>query len=96
MDPGETQEQTLAREFEEELSIRVEAQGIVDSYMFDATPSERVFIVTYGCRPLGEFSPVVSEEHTEFGLHALADLDRIPLPVGYARSIRAWSAHARS
>lgn len=93
---GETPEQTLAREFEEELSIRVEAAGIIDSYVFEVIPSERVFIVTYGCRLRGEFAPVVSEEHTEFGLHALADLARIPLPAGYVRSIQTWSRHAES
>ena len=95
MDPGETPDQTLAREFEEELSIRVEARGIIDSYLFEVAPSEHVFIVTYGCRLLGEFAPVVSEEHTEFGLHAPADLGRIALPAGYARSIHAWSSHAQ-
>ncbi len=95
MDPGETPEQTLAREFEEELSIRVEPQGIIDSYLFEVIPSEQVFIVTYGCRLLGEFAPVVSEEHTEFGLHALGDLGCIALPAEYARSIHAWSAHAQ-
>lgn len=95
MDPGETLEQTLVREFEEELSIRVEAQGIIDSYLFEVIPSEQVFIVTYGCRLLGKFVPVVSEEHTEFGLHEPADLGRIAVPAGYARSIHAWSAHVR-
>jgi hypothetical protein len=44
----------------------------------------------------GQFKPVVSREHAEFGLHALADLGRIPLPAGYVRSINAWSRHAKS
>lgn len=92
----ETPEQTLAREFQEELSIRVEATGIVDSYVFEVIPTERVFIVTYGCRLRGRFGPIISEEHTEFGLHALGDLGRLPLPMGYRRSIETWSAHAES
>jgi len=94
MDAGETQQQTLVREFEEELGIQIEPQGVIDSYAFEVVPAKFVSIVTYGCRLHGEFRPVLSGEHTAFGLHALADLDRIPLPAGYARSIRTWSHHA--
>jgi len=96
LDTGETPEQGLAREFEEELSIQVEALGIIDSYLFEVIPGRNVFIVTYGCRLRGEFKPVLSAEHTAFGLHAVADLERIPLPAGYARSIRSWSSNAES
>ncbi|MEK6246172.1 MAG: NUDIX hydrolase [Pseudomonadota bacterium] len=92
---GEAPEQALAREFEEELSIQVEAQDIIDSYMFEVIPSKNVFIVTYGCRLRGEFKPALSTEHAEFGLYALADLGRIALPAGYARSIESWSSHAK-
>ena len=93
---SETPEQALIREFDEELSIQVEATDIVDSYLFEAIPSKHVFIVTYGCRLRGEFAPVLSTEHTAFGLHALSELGRIPLPAGYVRSIQSWSRHAES
>ncbi len=92
---GETPEQALEREFEEELSIRVEVVGIIDSYMFEVFPKKHVFIVTYGCRLRGEFSPVVSEEHSAFGLYAPAELEKIALPAGYVRSIRSWSSNAK-
>ena len=95
MDAGETPTQALVREFEEELSIRVEPQGIIDSYVFEVIPTKFVSIVTYGCRLVGEFKPVVSDEHDLVGLHALEDLERIPLPSGYAKSIRSWSEHAQ-
>jgi hypothetical protein len=36
----------------------------------------------------------VSDEHDAYGLHSLDELERIPLPAGYARSIRAWSRDA--
>lgn len=91
---GETPEQALAREFEEELQLRVEPQGIIDSYMFEVIPSRNVFIVTYGCRLHGDFSPRISDEHSAFALHDLAALDALPLPMGYRRSIRAWTAMA--
>ena len=93
---GETPEQALAREFEEELSVRVEATAIIDSYLFEVIPSRHVFIVTYGCCLHGQFKPVLSPEHAEFGLHALGDLERLPLPAGYRRSIHSWSKHADS
>lgn len=96
MDPDETQEQTLVREFREELSIDVEPAGLIDSYVFEVIPSKYVSIVTFGCRLRGEFKPALSEEHTEFGLHAVAALESIVLPAGYARSIKSWSRHAQS
>lgn len=93
---GETPEQALVREFREELSIEVEPLEIVDSYQFEVIPSKLVFIVTYGCRLRGRFEPTLSAEHSEVGLHALVELGRIPLPVGYALSIQSWSKHAES
>jgi mutator protein MutT len=95
LDPGEKQEQTLVREFREELSIDVEPVSLIDSYEFEVIPSRHVQIVTYGCRLCGEFKPVLSEEHEEVGLHALADLESIALPTGYVRSIWAWSEHGQ-
>jgi 8-oxo-dGTP pyrophosphatase MutT (NUDIX family) len=95
MEIGETPEQALEREFEEELALQVEPLSIIDSYTFEVIPSRNVLIVTYGCRLRGQFKPAVSAEHTAFGLYPLAELERIPLPAGYARSIKSWSAHAQ-
>ena len=94
MDAGETPAQTLRREFREELSLEVEPQGIIDSYVFEVLPRKFVSVVTYGCHLRGEFAPKVSEEHLEFGLHAVDELARLPLPAGYRRSIEAWSKNA--
>lgn len=93
---GERPEEALAREFEEELAVSIEPIRLVDSYLFEVLPAKHVFIVTYGCRLVGGFAPVLSDEHTEFGLYAPGELDRIELPEGYARSIRSWSANAES
>jgi len=95
VDAGETHEQTLVREFREELQIEVEPLGRIDSYEFEVIPSKWVRVITYGCRLCGQFMPAVSAEHKEIGLHALGELGRIPLPEGYARSIRTWSANAK-
>lgn len=92
---GETPEHALVREFDEELSIRVEPIRIIDSYLFEVIPSKLVFIVTYGCRLSGPFEPKLSAEHAEFSLHAPGDLERLPLPAGYKNSIQTWSKHAQ-
>ena len=89
---GETPEETLEREFEEELAVKVEPERLLDSYLFEVLPGRHVFIVTYGCRLRGGFAPAISDEHSEFGLYAPADLGRIALPEGYARSVRRWHA----
>lgn len=91
---GETPEGALEREFAEELAVRIEALRLIDSYLFEVIPGKHVFIVTYGCRLRDGFAPVLSDEHSELGLYAPEDLERIKLPAGYARSVRAWSAHA--
>ena len=88
---GETPEQALEREFAEELAINVEALRLIDSYLFEVLPGKHVFIVTYGCRLLNGFAPVLSDEHSVVGLYAPEELERIPLPAGYARSIKSWS-----
>ncbi|HEX2649013.1 MAG TPA: NUDIX domain-containing protein [Burkholderiales bacterium] len=88
---GETPEETLEREFEEELAVKVEPLRLLDSYLFEVIAGRHVFIVTYGCRLRGEFKPALSEEHSAFGLYAPEELGSIELPPGYARSVRSWS-----
>ncbi len=87
---GETPENCLIREFQEEASVNVEIEGIIESYLFEVIPEKHVFIVTYGCELRGYFSPKVSHEHQEIGLHSIDDLQNINIPVGYARSILNW------
>jgi 8-oxo-dGTP pyrophosphatase MutT (NUDIX family) len=70
---GENHAQTLAREFSEELSINVCPGAQIDSYLFEVIPGRHVSIVTYGCTPIGEFNPKVSDEHTD---HRLWPVDR--------------------
>lgn len=87
---GETPENCLIREFQEEVSVDVKVDKIIDSYLFEVIPNKHVFIVTYGCQLMGNFSPKVSHEHEEIGLHAINNLQNINIPVGYAGSILNW------
>jgi 8-oxo-dGTP pyrophosphatase MutT (NUDIX family) len=88
---GEDHAQTLAREFAEELSIRVCIGAQIDSCLFEVVPGRHVFIVTYGCRQVGEFRPSISEEHTDHCLWPVDRLSELNLPAGYKRSIEAWA-----
>lgn len=89
---GEEPAACMVREFQEELNVEVEALGIIDSYLFEVIPGKHVFIVTYGCRLVGDFKPSVSHEHSKIETFPV---DALPanLPPGYARSIDAWRWH---
>lgn len=88
LDPGETPEQCLAREIAEELGIAACVEAILDSYVFEVIPGRHVFIVTYACTVVGDFSPKVSHEHLQWAVFRTAALPD-NLPVGYRRSIQA-------
>ena len=90
-DPGENDSETLLREFAEELSLEIVIADPIDSYLFEVIPGHYVFIVTYGCRLAGEFSPELSDEHTEHCLWPIERLSELNLPPGYRRSIEKWA-----
>ena len=90
---GEDPETCVQREFEEELGVKVFAEELIDSYLFEVIPGKHVFIVTYGCKLQGPFEPRLSHEHVELRTFAV---DSLPtrLPSGYRTSITAWHAKA--
>jgi 8-oxo-dGTP pyrophosphatase MutT (NUDIX family) len=91
LENGETPEATLAREFEEELSLQVNVESAIDSYLFEVIPNRIVSIFTYGCTLAGEFAPRLSDEHVEFGVFPLGELPTAALPTGYRQSIERWN-----
>ena len=82
--------QTLAREFIEELDVKVAVGRLVDSYVFEVIPGRHVHIVTYGCST-GDFAPRISDEHSEHCLWPVERLSEINLPKGYRRSVERWA-----
>lgn len=88
---GEDHEQTLSREFAEELSVRVAVANQIDSYLFEVIPERHIFIITYGCTLSGEFNPRLSSEHIEHCLWLVNRLSELDLAVGYRRSIEKWA-----
>ena len=90
-DAGEEHVQTLAREFIEELDVKVAVARLVDSYVFEVIPGRHVQIVTYGCTLAGDFAPRISDEHSEHRLWPVERLSEINLPMGYRRSVERWA-----
>jgi ADP-ribose pyrophosphatase YjhB (NUDIX family) len=90
LEPGEAPETCLVREFAEELGAVVEVARIIDCWVFEVLPQREVVIVTYGVkrRDAGELR--VSDEHRRSGLFTPDEIEVLPIPEGYRRSIRAW------
>ena len=90
LEPGETPEACLVREVGEELGIIVEVGRLLDCWVYEVSPGREVVIVTYGLRRRDRGDLRVSQEHRRIGLFSLDQIDRIPLPRGYHRAVRAW------
>ena len=94
LDPGETPERCVVREIEEELGLDVECVAILDSWVYEVRAGTNVLIVTYGCRLRGASDIRITHEHKRVGLFALGEIDALPMPEGYRRSIRGWFSRA--
>ena len=90
LEPGETPEGCLVREVSEELGITVDIGPLLDCWVYEVLPQREVVIVTYGLRRHDKSDLRVSGEHRRIGLFSIDQIDRIPLPRGYHRAIRAW------
>ena len=84
----------LAREFAEELGIKVAVKTILDSWVYEVLPGQHVVIVTYGAERVDQAPLRVSHEHCRLGSFSIAEIDGLAMPEGYRRSIRAWAAMA--
>jgi mutator protein MutT len=92
LERGDTPEDTVVREVEEELGIEAAIERIVDSWVYRVNGVD-VLIVTYlvatAATP-GDLT--ISDEHRTIGRFALCELDGLPLPQGYRTSIRRAAA----
>ena len=91
IEEGEDHARTVSREFAEELAVDVAIADEIDSYLFEVIPGRRVFIITYGCTLSGDFTPKISDEHTEHCLWPVERLSELNLPSGYRRSVEKWA-----
>lgn len=93
IEAGESPEECVAREIREETGWVVETGPILDAWVY-AVAGAQVFIVTYGCLPLGDTEPVLSHEHKEIGLFGPAEVAGLNMPDGYKRSVTTWCSNA--
>jgi mutator protein MutT len=91
LEPDETPEECLAREVHEELGLAVTVGPILDSWVYEITPAIRVVVTTFGCIERTHVDPVLSAEHKALAWFDLAQVDGLPMPGGYKRSVAAWS-----
>ncbi|MGH6962683.1 MAG: NUDIX hydrolase [Dongiaceae bacterium] len=91
LEAGEKPTACVAREIGEELGLDVEVTELLDCWLYEVLPGHEVVIVTYGCRHRGG-KVAVSPEHQAVGLFRLDQIEALPMPEGYRRSVRRWMA----
>lgn len=89
-EPGETLEQAVVREVQEEAGLRVVAEQRVLDEPFEVLPGRVVRVVAVRCR-FAEVPPVLSrsDEHRRVSFVPLRDLAALRLPDVYRRAIGA-------
>lgn len=88
---GETLEDCVTREIEEELQLDVEPAALVDAWVYTIATDTHVLVLTYGCTERVEREAVVSHEHTRLEWIPLADVAGLRMPDGYKTSIALWT-----
>jgi ADP-ribose pyrophosphatase YjhB (NUDIX family) len=86
---GEDPADCVGREISEETGWAVRVGPILDSWQYRIRDGVDVLIVTYGCVVDGDAPVTISSEHTAGGLFDRRDVDALPMPEGYRRSIHA-------
>lgn len=88
---GETPEECVAREIEEETGWRVRVGPVLDTWLYHVESVHRhAFIATYGCAASNPAEVVVSEERTTANLFLEKEIPTLNLPNGYRRAIEIW------
>lgn len=93
---GESLEQCVRREIDEETGLHVAVGPVVHCWLFEVIPGKHVVVIAYGCQLTGPArEPMMSKEHSAVRFMSPAELDHICLPEGYRTAIRAWQARRR-
>jgi 8-oxo-dGTP pyrophosphatase MutT (NUDIX family) len=92
LEVGESPQECVRREIEEELGIAVRVDALIDTWVYEVFPGERVLIVTYGCTAESLDGIAHSDEHDDVLLAPVDTLHDLELPWGYLVSIRTWCA----
>lgn len=87
----EAPESCVTRELHEELGVEVSADELIDAWQYNVRDDIWVLILTYGCTlrvfPRGL---ILSGEHKKLETFSLGEIETLPMPSGYKRSILRW------
>jgi len=92
LEVGETPEECVTREIEEECGLLVRAGPALRNWVLPVLPERHVLVMAYGCyrESAGTAAPFPSEEHTAVQFVQVAELADLSLPAGYRVVIRDW------
>ena len=82
-------ETCLVREFAEELGAVVEVARVIDCWLYQVLPQREVVIITDGVKRRDEGGLRISDEHRRFGRFTFDEIEALPIPEGYRRSLHA-------
>lgn len=88
LDLGESPEQTLKREIDEELGWDAQVLSPLHAWVYPIRPDRHVFVLAYLANYEGDREPVYSNEHKELSLVSLAEVDALNMPSDYKIAIR--------
>ena len=86
---GETPEDCLTREIEEETGLEITVGQILTPYIFYVANLVPVLILPFHCRCKNFDTIRLSHEHKEIGTFDVNRLDQLNLPIGYRNTVRA-------
>lgn len=88
MERGETPDDAVTREVEEELGAVIQAGDLIDAWVYHVNDTD-ILILTYTATLKNDPASFrISDEHEGMAWFALDELDGLSLPDGYRRSIR--------
>jgi 8-oxo-dGTP pyrophosphatase MutT (NUDIX family) len=94
LEQGETIEDCLVREIEEELNLSTRVGRPLNNWVYFVN-GVHVLIITYALQILDERADMkVSREHKELRSFPLEEIAGLRMPDGYKQSIAAYVAHA--
>ncbi len=88
---GESPQSTVAREIEEELSLKATVGPILDSWVYTIDEERTVLVVTYGMHVVDFDGMRCSDEHSEAGIFGLDEVAGLNMPSGYKTSIERYA-----
>jgi len=90
LERGEDPPDCVRREVREETGLLIRPVGLVDAWVYDVLPGRSVLILTYSCEiATDQVEAKRSFEHRSMGWFTGKEVEELPMPDGYRRSIQA-------